>query len=203
MPVTEGRKVHVQVEQVIPGIDTAAEAGVVKTRKVGTEQVDIGFDLFGRDDEAEILICRDGFGGLDIAGVIFIKEGLEGSGEVLDGKFADDGAVEFVADDGDGLAVVDDAGLQVEGVEGNTFPVLIHRCIIDAGGSREVVDIVAGEIAFEFAVEFDLFVHKVESVKVGFSYFRLEVESRLGARKINKTVEVCGEVGVIGEQLSV
>jgi hypothetical protein len=161
MSVSEGGEVDVEVEEVVAGIDTAAEACVIEARKVGIEQVDIVFDLFGGDDEAEVLVCRDGFGRFDIAGVVFIEEGLKGGGKVLDGKFADDSAVELVADDRDGLVVVDNAGFEVKGVEGHALAVLIDRCIVDAGGAKEVVDIVAGEIAFEFAIELDLSVDEV------------------------------------------
>src|SRR5579863_1661936 len=203
MPVSEGGKIDVEVEEVVAGVDTAAEAGVVKARKGCIEQVDIVFDFFGRDNEAEILVGGDGFGGLDIAGIIFIEEGLEGGGEVLDGEFADDGAVELVADDGDGLVVVDHAGFEVEGVEGHALAILINRCVVDAGGAEEVIDIVAGEIAFEFAIEFDLFVDEVETVEVGFSYFGLEIESRLGTGEVDQAVEVRGEVGVIDEKFPV
>ena len=161
MFITEGRQIDIEVEQVIAGVDTAAQAGVVKTREVGIEQVDIVFDLFGRDDEAEVLVGGDGFGGFDIARIVFVEEGLEGGRQVFDVEFADDGPVKFVTDEGNGLIVVYDAGFEVKGVEGHALAVLIDRCIVDAGGAKEVVDIVAGEIAFEFAIELDLSVDEV------------------------------------------
>ena len=54
--ITEGGEVDIQVEQVVPGIDTAAHSCVVESFQVFIEEVDIFFHFFGRDHEGEVLV---------------------------------------------------------------------------------------------------------------------------------------------------
>src|SRR6185437_7277038 len=135
--ITELRHIGVEVQEVLPGIDTAVDAGVVEAPEVFDEQVDVFIYIFGVDHEAEILVRGDGLRRRDIARIIFVQKGLEGGGEVMDRELADDGAVEFVADNGDGLVAVDDAGFEGQGVEGDALAVLEQRGIVDAGFTEE------------------------------------------------------------------
>src|SRR5947208_153438 len=49
-------QVHIQIKQVVAGIDTAADSRIVKSFKVLVEQVDVFFHFFGGDDKAKVLI---------------------------------------------------------------------------------------------------------------------------------------------------
>jgi len=109
--VPEVRQVHVQVQQIVPGIDPAAYPCVVKPFQVFIKKIYILVDLFGRDDKAEILIGGDSLCRFDIAGVVFVKKSLKAGWQVMDGELAYDSSVEFVAYYGNGLVVVHDAGL--------------------------------------------------------------------------------------------
>src|ERR1700754_5077229 len=53
-------QVYIQIKQIIAGIDTPADSGIVKTFEVFRKQVDVFFHLFGGDDKAKILIDGDG-----------------------------------------------------------------------------------------------------------------------------------------------
>src|SRR5260221_8635386 len=122
--ITKRRQIHVQIEQVIAGIDTATDGGIVKTFEVLVEQVDVVFYFFGGNDETKVLIDGDGFGRLDVTGIIFIEKGLKGSRQIFDGEFPDDGAVKFIADNGDSFVIIDNAGFEGQGVKGNAPAIL-------------------------------------------------------------------------------
>ena len=121
----------------------------------------------------------------------------------MDRELADDGAVEFVADDGDGLVAVDDARFQGQGVEGDALTVLEQRGIVDTGFAEEVIDIVAGEIAFELAVEFDLLPDEMQPGEIGLGNLRFEIEFGLFLAVVDQSVEMGVEVRVACAQLPV
>src|ERR1700754_2256044 len=96
-------QIHIQIQQIITGIDTTADGGIVKAFEVLVEEVDVFLHFFGGYDKAKVLIDGNGFGRLYITGIIFIKKGLKGCGQIFDGEFSDDGPVEFIADNSNGF----------------------------------------------------------------------------------------------------
>jgi hypothetical protein len=201
--ISKRGQIHIQIQQVITGVDTAADSGIVKTFEVLVEEVDVFFHFFGGYDKAKVLIDGDGFGRLYITGIILIKEGLKGCGQIFYGELSDDGPVEFIADNGNGLVVVDDAGFEGQGVEGDAPTVLEDRRIIDAGMAKEIVDVIAGKITFEFPVELYLRAGEVQLTKVCFCYLRLKIEFGLLLAEVNEAVEMNGQVGIIGDELTI
>ena len=109
VPVPEVRQVHVQVQQVVTGIDPAAYPCVVKSFQVFIKPVYILVEFFGRADKAAVLIGGNGLCRFYVAGIVFVKKGLKAGGQVMDGELAYDSPVEFVAYYGNGLVIVHDA----------------------------------------------------------------------------------------------
>src|ERR1700679_3304111 len=115
--VIELRDVGVQVKQVIFRIDPTADIRVTKTSEVFIEKINVFVHVLGVDDEGEVLVGGYGLCRFYITGIVFVEKGLKGCGQVMDGELTDDGAVEFVTQDGDGFFSFENAGLEGEGVK--------------------------------------------------------------------------------------
>src|SRR5450631_1938210 len=160
--VIEGRQFCVQIQQVVTGIDTTADTRVVEAFQILIKKIDIVIYFSCRDDKAEILVGRLYLYRFDITRIVFVQEGLERGGQILDRKFSDDGSIEFIAHDSNGLVAIDDARFDGKGIERDALPVLKDRGIVDTGIPEEIIDIASGEIDLELAVEFDLFADEMQ-----------------------------------------
>src|SRR5882724_1592807 len=83
------------------------------------------------------------------------------------------------------------------------MPVPEHSGIINLGGAEEVIDVGAGKIKPEIAIEVDVFIVELQAFQVGLVHRSEEIEYGRFFAEIDQPVELHAYIGIAGHQFAV